>query len=55
MRKIRGIGSRRGPNGEITYDVAWELSALGETLVPFRFLLDGHLLAKKLLWSRAKM
>jgi hypothetical protein len=55
MRKIRGIGSRRGPKGEITYDVASEFSALGETFVPFGFLLEGHLLAKKLLRSREKM
>ncbi len=39
MRKSRGIGSRRGTNGESTYDVAWEFSALGETLVTFGFLL----------------
>jgi hypothetical protein len=55
MRKSRGIGSRRGTNGESTYDVAWEFSALGETLVPFGFLFEGHLLAKKLLRSHAKM
>jgi hypothetical protein len=47
VRKGRGIGKRK--NEEVTYDVVWEFSSLGETKVPFSFLLDIHKEEEKLL------
>ena len=53
MRKSRGIGKRK--DGDINYDVAWEFSSLGETLVPYSLILEAHMVANKLMKSRAKM
>jgi len=40
VRKSRGLGKKK--NDEITYDVVWEFSSLGESNVPFSLLLDAH-------------
>ncbi len=53
VRKSRGLGKKK--NDEITYDVVWEFSSLGESNVPFSFLLDAHKEAEKLLKRRVKI
>ena len=53
MRKSRGLGRNHGK--QINYDVVWEFSHLGETNVPYCYLLEGNKMAEKLLKRRAKM
>ncbi len=53
MRKSRGVGKNQ--RNQINYDVVWEFSSLGETNVPYSYLLDGNKTAEKLLRSRSKM
>jgi hypothetical protein len=47
------MGSR-SKDGSGKYDVVWESSGLGETVVLFTYLLEGHITAQKLLTEKQK-
>jgi len=53
MRKIRGLGKRNG--NETNYGVVWEFSTLGETNVPYSYLLEGNKETDRLMMQRKKM
>jgi hypothetical protein len=50
MRKSRGLGKKNG--NETNNDVVWEFSALGETNVPYSYLLEGNKEADRLMIHR---
>jgi hypothetical protein len=50
MRKSRGLEKRNG--NESNYNIVWEFSALGETNVPYSYLLEGNKEADRLMMRR---